>query len=256
MSKLTEIITKIRRKWTKLRLQPIRVFCFHQVSDKYDPEVYCKPDWIPSDFLKSYIEQLRAEGYEFISLAEAQAKMAKDKFRISKYAVLTADDGLRCQLELLPWLEEQRIPITLFVNIETLDGDTCGCVVKKYFAIKDRVTELKHAKKLYFTKDDIEHLPAIVSIGMHGITHDEVTAMPLEKFESMIRTCESALGTNSQYIPFYAYTYGMHNNRTDEELRKLHVTSVLADGGVNYDESNVIHREILEYIYKCQNQVS
>ena len=78
----------------KLRMQPIRVFCFHHVSAVYNPDVYCKPDWIPLDFLKNYLEQLQAEGYKFISLAEAQTKISNDKFRIGKYAVL-AVLGLR-----------------------------------------------------------------------------------------------------------------------------------------------------------------
>lgn len=256
MSKLTKIWAKICRKWMKIRLQPIRVFCFHQTSETYDPNVYCKPDWIPLDFLKNYIKQLQAEGYEFISLEEAHRHIKRDVVRGKKYAVLTADDGLKCQLELVPWLEERHIPIALFVNLEILDGETCGCVVKKYFKIKDKKTEIKHAKALYLTNNDIKHLPALVSIGMHGITHDEVTEMTEEEFEKMVHICVGKLCNNSQYIPFYAYTYGRHSHHTDDELTKLHIIPVLADGGVNYTDSKVIHREIFEYIYKCQGQVS
>lgn len=240
----------------KLRLQPIRVFCLHQTSEAYNPDVYCKPDWIPLNFLKNYIERLQEEGYEFISLAEAHKHIQSDVIRCKKYAVLAADDGLKCQLELVPWLEEHHIPITLFVNIETLDGQTCGCVIKRYFDIKDKNTEAQHATELYFTKNDISSLPSSVSIGMHGITHDDVTTMTGEEFGNMIRTCESSLKSNLHYVPFYAYTYGRHSYRTDEILKKLHIIPVLADGGVNYNDSTVIHREILEYIYKCQNQVS
>lgn len=240
----------------KLHLQPIRVLCFHQTTETYDPEKYCKPDWIPLDFLKKYIDKMQSEGYEFISLVEAQKYIEKDVIRFKKYAVLTADDGLRCQLALIPWLKEKQIPITLFVNLETLKGDVCGVQMKKYFKVKDKITEAKYAKELYFSKDDIEHLPSIVSIGMHGITHDDVTGMKGEEFGKMIRICESSLKSNSHYVPFYAYTYGRHSYRTDEILKQLHVIPVLADGGVNYNDSTVIHREILEYIYKCQNQVS
>ena len=130
---LKELWKKIQRRLLKFRLQPIRVFCFHQVSETFDPNVYCKPDWISMDFLKSFIKKLQNEGYEFISLEVAYNHIKNDKIRLKKYAVLTADDGLKCQLELLPWLEEHRVPITLFVNTETLDGKTCNVQIKNYF---------------------------------------------------------------------------------------------------------------------------
>lgn len=251
-----KLIEKIRRRWMKLRLQPIRVFCFHQTSETYDPAVYCKPDWIPLDFLKNYVMQLQAVGYKFISLTEAQAKIANDKFRIGKYAVLTADDGFKCHLALVPWLEKRHIPITLFVNLETLDGETCSCVVKKYFDIQDKKTEIKHAKELYFTHDDMKHLSPLVSIGMHGVNHDEVNQLSAEEFEGIVSTCVKALGEHPNYIPFYAYTYGKHSQRTQSVLRQAHIVPIYADGKMNYNTPTEIHREPLEYIYKCQNQVS
>lgn len=248
---MKELLDKIQRRWMKLRLQPIRVLCFHQVSETYDPAVYCKPDWIPLEFLKHYIKQLQSEGYEFISLQEAYEHIKNDRFRRKKYAVLTADDGLRCQSALVPWLEEKQIPITFFVNLETLDGNTCGIQVKKYFNITDQKAELKHAKELYFTKEDMQHLSPLVSIGMHGINHEEVNQLSAEEFKKIVTTCVEALDEYSNYIPFYAYTYGKHNRQTDEILQKANIIPVLADGGVNYSDKSIIHREILETI--CQD---
>lgn len=250
---MRDIVHKIKRKWMKIRLQPIRVFCFHQTSETYDPEVYCKPDWIPLDFLKNYVLQLQAEGYKFISLAEAQAKIANDKFRIGKYAVLTADDGLKCQLELVPWLEEQHIPITLFLNLETLDGQICGCEMKKYFNIKDKTTELKHAKELYITNEEMKFLSPLVSIGMHGVNHNAVHEMSDGEFRNTLSKCMLELGNFANYIPFYAYTYGIHNNEVDDILHSANVIPVLADGGKNYNDG-FIHREIFEYIYQNRKE--
>ena len=247
-----EVLNKIKRKWMNLRMQPIRVFCFHHVSAVYDPDVYCKPDWIPLDFLKNYLEQLQAEGYKFISLAEAQTKIANDKFRIGKYAVLTADDGLKCQLALVPWLEERHIPITLFVNLETLDGETCGVEVKKYFNIKDRQTEKSHARELYLTGDDLNTLSPMVSIGMHGVTHDSIDQYTDEEFAHKVETCVNALKEYPNYVPFYAYTYGIRTAKSNDILRSRSVIPVYADGQYN-NNSSVIHREVMEYIYNSQN---
>lgn len=254
---LQELLHRIRRKLTKLCLQPIRVFCFHQASDTYDPDVYCKPDWVPLSFLQELVKQLQFEGCEFISLTDAYDKIANDRFRNRKYAVLTADDGLLCHADLLPWLEEQHIPITLFVNVQYLDGKSCGGPVKKYFKIETEEEEHIHASRLYCTEEQIFGLSSpILSIGMHGITHDRVTEFSEDEFSHQLDVCHEVLSKHPAYIPFFAYPHGAHSYRIDEIVRKHGFVPVLANGEKNYSDAQVIHREILEYLYKCQNHQS
>ena len=243
---------KIQRRWMKLRLQPIRVFCFHQVSETFDPNVYCKPDWIPLDFLKEFVLRLQKEGYEFISLEEAHRHISEDFFRGKKYAVLTADDGLKCQAEIIPWLEERNIPITLFVDLETLDGQTCTMPVKNYFQITNIEEEKMHSSKLFLTSEQLSVLNyTALSIGMHGLKHDSVQSMNEIDFAEQVEKCQQELAKMTlNRIPFFAYPYGAHSHRNDAKLIKMGIVPVLADGKVNYNDSAVIHREILEYIYK------
>ena len=241
----------------RLRLQPIRVFCFHQVSEQYEEGVYCKPDWIPLAFLKSFVMQLQSEGCEFISLTEAYDKITNDKFRHRKYVALTADDGLLCQTDLLPWLEERHIPITLFVDLETLDGKTCTVPVKNFLKITDPLEEQMHAEQLYLTLNQVEKLASpILSIGMHGIKHEKVHGLSKEEFSEQVTSCEQVLSKHPAFIPYFAYPYGAHSSATDNVLYAKKMVPVLADGCVNYNDSNVIHREILEHIYQCQNHQS
>jgi len=249
---------KIRGRFIKWRLKPIRVFCFHQTSDNFDPNVYCKPDWIPSCFLKEFILRLQKEGYEFISLEEAHRHIKEDFFRYKKYAVLTADDGLKCQAEIIPWLEEQNIPITLFVDLETLDGQTCTMPVKNYFQITNLEEEKMHALKLFLTWEQLSVLNyTALTIAMHGLKHDSVQSINELDFEQQVEKCKQELTKlKLNVIPFFAYPYGAHSHCNDVTLRKKGVIPVLADGYENYNDSNVIHREILEYIYKCQNHQS
>lgn len=249
---MKELIRKILGKWTKLRLQPIRVFCFHQVSETFDPNVYCKPDWIPLDFLKEFVLRLQKEGYEFISLEEAHRHISEDFFRGKKYAVLTADDGLKCQAEIIPWLEERNIPITLFVDLETLDGQTCTMPVKNYFNLTNVEEEKRYAAKLFLTAKQLKMLKNhILSIGMHGLKHDSVQSMNEIDFAEQVEKCQQELAKITlNRIPFFAYPYGAHSHRNDATLKKMKIVPVLADGKVNYNDSAVIHREILEYIYK------
>ncbi len=252
---MKELWNKIRRKLIKLRLQPIRVFCFHQVSETFDSNVYCKPDWIPLSFLRDYVQRLRFEGYEFISLLDAYQHIKNDMFRTHKYAVLTADDGLLSHVDLLPWLERQDIPLTMFINIKNMDGKTCGKPVMNYFRITTKEAEIQHASQLYCTKEQIFGLSSpILSIGMHGVTHDSVTGLSNEEFAKQLQICYKALNNHHAYIPFFAYPYGTHNRHTNEIVKRQGFVPVLADGEMNYNDSKVIHREILEYLYKCQNR--
>ncbi len=119
---ISEFIEKIKRKWMKLRLQPIRVFCLHHVCEQFDADTMYACDWMALDEFKQKINALRSQGYQFISLSEAYNHLKKNRFRRKKYAVLTFDDGYKSLKEVLPWLEEQKIPATLFINGKYLDG--------------------------------------------------------------------------------------------------------------------------------------
>ena len=96
--RIKDIVQKVDRRLLRLRLRPVRVFCFHGVVGETNEN---NPDSIPTTFLMETIQQLLNCGYEFISLEEAHAHIKKDKIRIKKYAVLTADDGLKCQMNVL-----------------------------------------------------------------------------------------------------------------------------------------------------------
>lgn len=248
------ILNKIAHRLTHWRLRPIRVFCFHQTSEQFDADVYCRPDWVPTSYLKQFIEGLQQEGYEFISLAEAYRHIQKDIIRRKKYAVLTADDGLKCQMDFVPWLEVKNVPITLFVNVETLSGKVCGKPMREHFQIESKDDEMRHAKQLYLKRKDLEKVSPIASIGMHGVNHDGVTGMSEEEFRKAVDICKSEIGTHPQYIPFYAYTFGRHTLKTDAILLQSGIVPVLSDGGENYSDAKYIHREIIEVKYKESNR--
>lgn len=233
MSKLTEILAKIRRKWTKIRLQPIRVFCFHQVSDVFDESTMKECDWLQTDVFERIICDMREQGYVFISLSEAHKKMQRDIFRCKKYAVLTADDGWASMKNVLPWLNEQLIPITLFLNPGYLDG--------KHFR------EIETEK--YLTEDEVKHLHEqypLVTIGMHGWEHKDATMQTEEEFQESIEQSVKYLSALPNYVPYFAYTWGRHTMATNDILLKNSITPVLSNGGKNYSEFRALDRELLQ----------
>ena len=245
------IIRKINHRLIKLRLQPIRVFCFHQVSEMYDPLRMWECDWTQMEQLKRNLVVMKSQ-YTFISLSEAQKHLQKDWFRCRKYAVLTADDGYKSISNIIPWLEEQRIPITLFINTKYLDGKSWSAINEEQArrALGDQCTNIQLADAvsgMYLSKDELFALTSpLIEIGMHGHEHLDATKQSKEEFVRNIESCKKELQFHPRYIPFFAYTWGHYNEQTDGILQELNLTPVLVNGGKNYNNSNRIDRECID----------
>lgn len=223
------ILRKLQRKWMKLRLQPIRVFCLHHVCEQFDSDAMYACDWMALDEFKKKINVLRSQGYQFISLTKAYYHLKKDYFRRKKYAVLTFDDGYQSLKEVLPWLEEQQIPVTLFINGKYLDG-------KSY-----RVT----SKEQFLTSDELYALISPwIEIGHHGWEHKSVKEMTEEELIDSLQKNIEILSSHPRYIPFWAYTYGIHNQISDITLSNNGMTLVLVNGDRNYKWKGSITREL------------
>jgi len=230
MSVIKTILAKIKRKLLHLRLQLIRIFCLHHVSKTFDAESMNEYDWMQIDEFKSKVLAMRRSGMKFVSLTEAYQHICNDWFRYKKYVVLTFDDGYASLKEILPWLEVQQIPVTLFINGKYLDG-------KSY---------RKNPNERYLTKDELFALTTpLIEIGNHGWEHIRVADMTDEEFRISVEQNVSLLSTHPNYIPFWAYTYGAYNDFTENYLYEQHLISVYVDGMKNYNEKQVIHRELL-----------
>jgi len=231
MSKLSEIWAKICRKWIKIRLQPIRVFCFHQVSETFDASTMYREDWTQIEQFKRNIERLKAY-YTLISLEEAERKLKHDIVRGKKYAVITADDGWESVQNIIPWLAEQRIPVTLFVNPAYLKGEEVRENGKNLLA----ADELKQMLNTY----------DLVTIASHGWNHTLCTEMNDDEFLESVARSQDFLKQYSRYLPFYAYPCGRHSGKQNAILCENGITPVYMDGMRNYVFDNVIHRELLD----------
>ena len=227
---ISEFIEKIQRKWLKLRLHPIHVFCLHHVCEQFDAEAMYPCDWMALDEFKKKVNELRNQGYQFIALTAAYEHLKKDWFRCKRYAVLTFDDGYKSLKEVLPWLEEQRIPATLFINGKYLDG-------KSY---------RENPKEQYLTYDELFALTSpLIEIGYHGWEHTAADDMTDEELIQSLFQNEQILSTHPCYIPFWAYTWGRHKKHNDELLQKYDIIPILIEGNKNYKWIGTIDREIL-----------
>lgn len=227
------LLNKIKRKLMKLRLQPIRVFCFHQVSDEFDASTMWECAWTQKEDFMREIQELKKE-YTFISLPEARYKLEHDIFRKKKYAVLTADDGWDSLNEIIPWIAEQRIPTTLFINPAYMDG------IHK----QERKTER------LLTKSNIEELVAkykpLITIGSHGWIHTDYTQKSNDEFLNLVNKAHMELSKMDMYIPYFAFPFGKRTTSEIRILKMIDITPVLIDGSTNIKYDGNIHRESLE----------
>lgn len=241
------ILEKIKRKLTKLRYQPIRVFCFHQTSAVFDASTMWECDWTEIELFKRNILKLRSE-YTFISLQEANDKLRRNSFRVRKYAVLTSDDGYATLNNILPWLEENKIPITLFINSKYMDGESWSPINEEQALRSDPnaiMTEV--VQGLYLTKEEIWNINSpLVAIGMHGHEHLDATKMTDAEFEQNVNLCKSALEHHPRFVPYWAYTWGRHDKSKDVILRRHKIIPVLISGQKNYTYNGYIDRECFD----------
>lgn len=238
------LVRKIRRRLLKLRLQPIRVFCMHHVSDVYDPLTMWECDWVNTDTLKQWIDDMRRNGYQFISLPEAHHYLQHDFIRRRKYAVLTADDGFKTLQNILPWLVEQKIPITLFVNPKYIFEDAIGPNVQKKL---DESHSTANSDIMYLKKEDIFKLQSpLLTLAHHGYEHFDSQKIDETTFrENIEKSIDSMKLFDSYLIPFYAYPYGNYNRQFDEIIFKHRLTPIYISGGVNYINTERIDRELI-----------
>ena len=219
---IRDIIYRIKRKWAKCRLEPIRIFCFHQVSDDFDKSTMYQDDWLQTDEFKERVTTLREQGYIFISLPDAHEHIRRDFIRSRKYAVLTADDGWASIKSILPWLNEQQIPITLFLNPAYLDG--------KHF--RERDTEK------YLLEKEVRNLHTqypLLTIGSHGWEHIPAPKQTTQEFIESVNKSVEYLSKLPNYVPYFAYTWGWTWNYTNDILWKAHLTPVKMSGqNLNY----------------------
>lgn len=230
MVKISTIFKKIQRKWIKLRLQPIRVFCLHHVCEQFDAESMYPCDWMKLSEFKQKIKDLHNQGYQFISLTEAYNHLNNDWFRRKKYVVLTFDDGYKSLLEVLPWLEEQNIPATLFINGKYLDG----------------ASYREDPKEQYLTYVELFALnSSLIEICHHGWEHTDATKMTEEELEESMQNNIEILSSHPRYIPFWAYTWGHHSDVLDCYLKQKNIIPLIITGGKNYEFNDHIDRELL-----------
>ena len=226
--RLVKYQSKISRWLLRERLHPIHVSLFHQVSDSFDETTMIACDWTETKQFKANVLKLK-DKYEFITLEEAHRHLKRDRLRLKDYAVMTSDDGWASLKNILPWLEEQEIPVTLFVNPNYADG----------LSFREKETER------YMTRSEMESYKQ-VSIGLHGLEHINVAKMNETEFRDYVEKSVKQTSNIAGYVPYWAYTWGKYSEMHNRVLREMGITPVYINGEANIKNTEYIERELLD----------
>lgn len=226
----------LHRKLTHLFLRPVRVFVFHQVSDVYDSDTMWDCDWTKTETFKQNINILQKK-YTFISLQDAYKHIRHDRFRLKNYAVLTSDDGWASLRNILPWLFDQKIPVTLFLN--------------PAYLLREESPQKGEASLLNENEVDefLEQDSGFLSVASHGWDHTFCPTMSFQGFMSSVERSKAYLSKKKGYVTFFAYPCGRYTDDQDKFLIENHIIPVYCDGMKNYNDPHCIHRECIDEGY-------
>jgi peptidoglycan/xylan/chitin deacetylase (PgdA/CDA1 family) len=154
---------------------------------------------VSADFIAQIIDLLLERGYEIVTMAEAERRIATgDASR--KFVNLSFDDGYRDTFELaLPVFAAKRVPMTLYVTTGFLDGE--------HFAWWDGLEHLLRARDRIVAPwhdgaQPLETRTAAQKEHAFGLIRARVMSMPQtareEFFRTLARTCEFDLEASVQ----------------------------------------------------------
>ncbi len=97
------------------------------------------------------------------------------------------------------------------------------------------------------THDELFSLTSLlIEIGHHGWDHKSVKEITEEELIDSLQKNIEILSCHPRYIPFWAYTYGIHNQNSDVTLSNNGMNLVLVNGGKNYKWIGAFSRELMQ----------
>jgi len=196
----------------------INCFIYHRFGDARYPSTN-----VPLDDFKAHLRYLKEAGFEVLSLSDAITYL-KDSQPVKKVAVITVDDGFKSFYENgLPLLEAYHFPATLFINTETVGGNS-------YMDWR----EIKDASERG------------VEIGNHTHTHAFFLDMDIDeryqKFESEINLCQQLIKKHLGLHPkVFAYPYGEFDDRMKEIVKNTgFIAATAQNSGVIDNETDLL----------------
>lgn len=255
------------------------IFNYHQVSKEFNPKTNIAGIWTQLDFFYEQVSYLK-NNYEIINLDDAINDLDRGTHKGTKIA-LTFDDGDKSIEEhVLPILEAESIPASIFINSAYVDnravcwtdavlycqrGEASSSklfvdqLIQKTRHAKDLVTYLKGVRALeivinsidrfdsrYVSSSFLESLNSkLFRIGLHGHDHHRHGLFGYEWQRRNLEVNIAKLSAYPNFIPIFAIPFGKLMDWNEDTLkicRDLNVRPLFANGGYSTPTYPIGHR--------------
>jgi peptidoglycan/xylan/chitin deacetylase (PgdA/CDA1 family) len=186
---------------------PIRVLCYHSVSD-LEGAPLIEQYGVPAHWLRKHVRTLRRFGFRFVTLEQVLASV-DGLARLPRRPVLvTFDDGFADLLEAgLPVLQSERVPAVAFI-VAGLAGET------------NKWDSSRGAPELRLL--DVSGLHALksagIDIGVHSMTHPHLGAATDHELAEQIVGATVVLEESGFEPQVFAYPFGDHDERVERQV--------------------------------------
>jgi peptidoglycan/xylan/chitin deacetylase (PgdA/CDA1 family) len=164
---------------------------------------------IRTEQFESHLAQLKAGGYNFMSVAQAVDQMKQGAVFPSRTVIITVDDAYKSVVDTgWPMMKAAGVPFTLFVSTDPVDAG--------------------HGN--YMNWNDVRRLAVEgVDIGHHTASHLHMVAAGLEVAMADVRKASERFNAELGAIPkIFAYPYGEYNLEMAAAIEKEGFTAAFA----------------------------
>jgi peptidoglycan/xylan/chitin deacetylase (PgdA/CDA1 family) len=197
----------------------VTCFVYHRFGDDRYPSTN-----ISMDDFEAHLKHLKAEGFQVLTFASAIDYLQSDD-PVKKTAVLTIDDGYESFYENgLPLLQKYEFPATLYINTETVGGNS-----------------YMDWEQLKTTKE------AGIEIGNHTHSHayflNQPAAQRYDNFEKELKKTQRLIEENLGEEPVtFAYPYGELDERMLGIVKDLGFKGAAAQNSGVIGSSTDLHK--------------
>ena len=206
----------------KITMQKTKIFILSYHSFSNDDWLYTTPF---TEF-KKQISYLKKSGYSIVSL-ETIEKFIKNEIVITNPSVvITIDDGYKDNLDIVNYLEENKIPATLFIlsNGSSINRE-----------------EVATNKELMSTQEIKKLIKSGWTIGSHSATHANLSSLNKSNLKKEIY--DSKTNIQNQFglkVNYFAYPRGKYNTNVIETIKAAGFTmSLTMDDGTITSKSDL-----------------
>ncbi|GEM_PF-1491753 len=259
----------------------LTIFNFHQIAPHFDPKFHSIATWTSLDFFKRQIYYIK-KCFKIISLEEGIQRIESNELN-TQYASITFDDGdISIQQYAIPFLIENKLNATLFINSAYLDSNkACWFNIFRYLINDNNLKNIIPAElttdflqlrntddknfyqsntkkienlfhnipknhKFYINADFLENLDIkYIHIGLHGHEHHRFSMLNKEQKIEDINNNIQDIKQYRGYKPFFAFPFGKPMDCDLDSIKIIldkNLKIFLHNGGINFNKEILFKR--------------